>query len=204
MDFFRDDIWDAHKLYQEEKEMSDNHRIIELAGLRSFKIPVAEAPKDDSASVKTPEWMVNIDLYTSSDIAGYENYTELFGWHAQSSRFTSGNTGSGQLFTSATLKHSDVVLLISNGGHAPQLEIAMNAGTALTKVEIVRLGNNAMRLQTIEYGLCRLQMFQQQLDRLVLFLNVTTKMNVVYVYDKNGTNTGQIVSKTDYSSSKSE
>jgi hypothetical protein len=186
--------------------MPQNYTIAEIPGMSRIKIATTDTTSPDERGVRSPEWMVKIDDLLGSNVDDFKDYAELFGWYGESSRLTTGDIGN-QLFTSATLKHSDLVLLIPNGGHAAQLESKMNLGVPLSIVQIVRLGHikaTKVKLQMIDYGLCRVQSFQQQLDRLVLFLGISSKTNTVYVYDNDGNNKGQMVSRADYSKNTAE
>ncbi|MBY0282265.1 MAG: hypothetical protein K2W94_08970 [Alphaproteobacteria bacterium] len=183
--------------------MPQNYKIIELPGKSNFRIATTdiENPENNPDGVKSPEWMIKIDDLTTSDVDNFNGYTELFGWHGESSRFTTGDI-SNNLFTSATLKHSDLVVLMSNGGYAATLETNMNTGTPINVLTIIRLGNikaTKVTMQQIDYTNCFIQSFQQQLDRIILRLTVTSKTNTIFVYDKTGLNQGQVVSTVDYS-----
>lgn len=186
--------------------MSQRYKMTELAGTQRMLVPTVEADDGAVNSIKSPEWMVQIGNLTQSTIVGYLTYAPLFGWYGESSRITAGDVG-GPLQTSAQLKHSDLVLILGNGGYATSLESAMNKGSPLSLVTIVRLGNiqgATVPLQTTAYGNCMIQSFQQQLDRLVLHLSVTTKTNTVLVYNNLGVCAGQMVSSVDYSQNVSQ
>ena len=186
--------------------MPQNYTITEIPGKSRLKLATTDVQTPDDKGVKSPEWMILIDDLLKSDVDGFNDHCELFGWYGESSRLTTGDV-SNQLFTSATLKHTDLTLLLPNGGHGAQLESKMNLGIPLANIEIVRLGNiksTKVKLQTIAYTDCRIQTFQQQLDRIVLNLIVSTKTNTVFVYDNAGTNKGQMVSKVDYSKNTAE
>lgn len=186
--------------------MAQNYQVIDVPGLKGLKITTTDTSSPDDRGVKSPEWMVKIDDLLKSSVAEYNDHCELFGWYAESSRLTTGDI-SNQLFTSATLRHTDVTLLIPNGGHGAQLESKMNIGMPLEKITIVRLGNVQnlkVKLQVIEFGHCRIQNFQQQLDRLFIHVSPTTKQNTVFVYDNSGANQGQMVSKADYAQNTAE
>lgn len=180
-------------------------------GGSDFRLPVVEnklAPNDAVAfnGASTPEWMVSMDSDLKSSISGYDSYSELYGWYGQSGRFTSGDI-SNRLFTSASLKHSSLVIQIPNGDYAATLETKMNNGTHYDKITIVRLGNiesACVILQQIDFGICRIQSMAQELDRLNIELIVTTKSNTIFVYDNTGANTGQTVSQVDYSQNTSQ
>ncbi len=184
--------------------MSVNYRIIQPGGMGRVQIPTTDTsiPGDtENIGVKSPEWMIKMDKILESKVADFEDYAELFGWFAQSARYTSSDIGNN-LFTSATLRHSDVRIIIPNGGYAAKLENKMNLGEDIDEMIIVRLGNiKAVKipLQIITYEVCRIQSFQQELDRLILSLNITKKQNVVFSYGQDGDPLGQTASEVDYS-----
>ena len=193
--------------------MAQNYRVIEIAGpsSRAIRIPTVDvaATTEDGKSlgfVRSPEWMVKLDDVMKSNVDGFEDSAELFGWYGESSRFTTGDIGN-QLFTSSTLQHSDVALILPNGGYAATLETKMNKGEHIAAMTIVRLGHIKevkVKLQEILYEICRIRSFQQELDKLVLQLNVTRKTNTIFVYDMEGANQGQMVSKVDYAKNTAE
>jgi hypothetical protein len=159
-----------------------------------------DVTEPNDITVRSPEWMVKIDDLLSSNLDGYRDYSEIFGWNEESSRFTPGNL-SNQLLSSATLKHSGLMILIPNGGHSAQIELKMNRGVPLDLITIVRLGNiqdTKVKLQELEYRICWIQSFQQQLDRIIVTVSVSIKKNTIYIYDTDGGNKGQIVSEVNY------
>lgn len=186
--------------------MPQNYTITEIPGKTKLRVATTDTTTPADGGVKSPEWMIKIDDMLQSEVENFNDYCELFGWYGESSRLTTGDI-SNQLFTSATLKHSDLVIIIPNGGYGAQLETKMNLGIPLNVVQVVRLGNvksTKVKLQVIDYTLCRIQSFQQQLDRLVLCLSITGKTNTVFVYDVNGSNKGQMVSHVDYAKNTAE
>ena len=109
---------------------------------------------------------------------------------------------SNLLFTSATVRHSDVAIIIPNGAYATDLEVKMNTGKLLKEILIVRLGNiENLKIpqQKISFKGCRIQSFEQQLDRLIIIFNVTSKENKVFAFGQDGAAAGQTVSNVDYS-----
>ena len=181
--------------------MSNNYQIINLPGKRDVRIATVDtSDRGDTPAVKSPEWMVKIDGLMQSSVAGFKDYVELFGWYAESSRYTSPDI-SGPLFTSSALRHSDLVLVIPYGGYCAQLESNMNLGVAISNLNIVRLGNIGQMkvvIQLIEYKTCKIQSCQQQLDRMILHVMIGSKTNTVYVYGQDGQSQGQMVSQVDY------
>lgn len=177
-----------------------SYTITDIPGKKAMKIATTDRSEPEDITVRSPEWMVKIDKLLSSSVDGYEEFTEIFGWQEESSRFTAGNL-SNQLLGSATLKHSGLILLIPNGGHSAQIELKMNRGIPLDLVQIVRLGNIRdvkVKLQLLEYHACWIQAFQQELDRVILTLSVSYKKNTLFIYDQAGGNKGQMVSEVDY------
>lgn len=180
--------------------MPQSYTITDLPGKKQIKMATTDTVEPDDITVRSPEWMIKIDNLLSSNLGGFEDYSEIFGWNEESSRFTPGNL-SNQLLGSATLKHSGLTILIPNGGHSAQIELKMNRGIPLDLIEIVRLGNiqdSKVKLQILEYRSCWIQSFQQQLDRIIVTVSVSTKKNTIYVYDNSGTNKGQMVSEVNY------
>lgn len=184
--------------------MAFNYSFSRPGGNSNWLIPTTDVQSPGSTNdvgVKSPEWMVQIDDVLSSFVAGFETYAELFGWQGKSSRYTTPDI-SNLLFTSATVRHSDVAIIIPNGSYATSLELKMNSGNLLQEILIVRLGNiENLKIpqQEISFKGCRIQSFEQQLDRLIIVFNVTSKQNTVYAFGQDGAAAGQTVSQVNYS-----
>lgn len=181
--------------------MASNYRITTIPGNSGLQVSTTDVKDEKDGGVKSPEWMVSIDADLKSTIEKFETFSELFGWHAESGRFTTGDA-SGQLHTSSTLTHSDLVIQIANGGYSTVLEGKMNKGVKIDKITIVRLGNIQdvkVKLQEIVYEVCRIQKFQQELDRIWLFITITKRTNTVFDYKQDGGAAGQTVTSVDYS-----
>lgn len=178
-------------------------KVVTLSGSKKFYLPSVSDVNDanNETGSKSPEWLIKMDDDLTGSVAGYEQYSELFGWYANSSRYTSPDV-SNRLFTSAKLRHSDLVIQIPNGGYGPTVENKMNSGVPYVSIEIVRLGNiksTSVKLQETKFSTCYIKEYTQELDRIVLTARITKKENTVFVYDNDGNNTGQTVSSTDYS-----
>ncbi len=134
------------------------YSLIQIPGRSDLRIPVVDDTSSSDgggalSGVQSPEWMVQIDSLLTSAVEGYTNYAQLFGWYGESSRYTSGDLSSS-LFTSAMLRHSDLIIVIPNGGYAATIETLMNSGTPIQQLSIVRLGNinsQTVTLQTLKY-----------------------------------------------------
>lgn len=165
-----------------------------------FKIPMVAPSINIQGKVNTPEWMISIDEDLASTIEGYEQCCELFGWYADESRLTNSSTAN-DLYSSATVQHSNVVVLIPNGVFSPILEQKMAKGVNISSVKITRLGNiedMKKELQTVEYTECKIEALQQQFDRLIVSIRPETKCNTVYSYDQTGRLNGQNVMTIDF------
>jgi len=181
--------------------MALNYSIIELPGRSQIKVAVVDNNQANEQGVKSPEWMLKMDDKLFSYVKDFEDYCELFGWYAECNRFTSADM-SNELFTSATLKHSDVIFIIPNGGYSTDLQRIMNTGSIIDTISLVRLGNVGemkVKLQEIIFEVSRIQSFQQQLDRVNLTVQVTSKTDTHYIYDVTGQIKGQMVTSVNYS-----
>jgi hypothetical protein len=172
-----------------------------LSGRKDFYVPAVEklySPIDENTSSKaTPEWMVKIDGVTESEIIGYINCSELLGWFGESARKINGNNTQ---YPAASLRHSEVVVIIPTGGHLAKLENKMNNGEVLPEVEIINFADGKT-LQSIKYGHCTINSIQQELDRFVVKMNVVSKENTIKVY-KAGAFAGNMESYVDYETGK--
>jgi hypothetical protein len=173
-----------------------------LPGDSGKRIPtVTSQPDHDVAHVRSPEWMIQMDDVLTSNVEGFNDYCELFGWYSEFGRNSTGDIGNS-LFTSASLRHSELIVLIPNGGFTTVLENRANNGTPIEALTIVRLGyvkGEKVKLQEVVYTICRIISIQQDLDRIYLKLNVVTRKNTIFVYDMDGAAQGQTVSEVDYS-----
>ncbi len=167
---------------------------------KEYLVPLHERPA--GVSISSPEWIVKMDDLITSTLTGFEEFTEILGFRAESGRFSSGNNPA---LSAASLRHTELIIVMSNGTYAPKLETRMNSGKPITLIEIVHLGNAGRRLQTIKYGGCRLQSFQQDVkDSLILSFQVSKRTNTIHNYDAEGTATGQDETTVDYTQNKVE
>lgn len=156
--------------------------------------------------VTTPEWMISIDDILTSTITDHDTQAELFGFYAQSSRQTTGNTAN-QLFTTAAVQHSDVYIIIPNGDFAATLENKMNTGATIEAITIQRLGNMSvvnMVLQEIKFEKCKFQTFQQIGDELQISFRPQKRTNTIFKFDQTGQPVGQSASTFDFTTAATE
>ncbi|AIK95579.1 hypothetical protein [Candidatus Odyssella acanthamoebae] len=173
---------------------------IPLVGDQNVSIPVVDPRIKHLNSVTTPEWMISIDKLLSSNIEGYETFTELYGWFAEQARLTKGSTAS-QLFSTSAVQHSNILIVIPNGLYLPMLETIMNTGSNLSAIKIVRLANITdlkIPIQEVDYTNCKVESIQQKLDEIILSIRPETRMNTVIQYAQDGSKLGQNVSFFDY------
>lgn len=169
-----------------------------ISGNKDFMIPIVE-PKnlDNGSASKLPEWMVKIGDFCESTITGYQKYCELFGWYGESSRKIK-NDIAGFLTPTATLRHSEVVIVIPVFAFLAELENMMNAGTPVPEIEIVNIDSKLGKKQSIQFLGCTLTSIQQELDRVVVKMNILAKVDTIKVYSVLGIPAGQKVSRVDY------
>lgn len=177
-----------------------------------ISIPMVNPSIVHTSHVSTPEWMVMIDDLLNSTIEGTPSGTdinlttcaELLGWFSEQARLTKGNT-SNQLFSTAAIQHSSVVIAIPMGEYVASLENKMNTGSNIAAIKLIRLGNYGdaaeslkAPLQIITYTNCRLESTQQQLDKIVLSFRPETRENNIVRYGQDGLKVGNNVSFFDY------
>lgn len=156
-------------------------------------------------SVKTPEWMILMDDLLNSTVEDFEEYAQLFGWSAEQSRTNNGYIAN-QLFTSATVQHSNVLVSIPVGIYDPVLEQKLNTGENIHKMEIVRLahvGEERKPLMRIVFTHVKIESKRQEHDTLILSCRVSTRKNINYKYGQDGTPQGQSVTFFDFTSNSS-
>lgn len=173
---------------------------------RSTTIPMVDPNIRHTNNVSTPEWMIQIDDLLSSTIENYEGFADLLGWHAEQARLTKGRTGN-QLFSTAAVQHSNVLIVLPAGIYIPTLETKMNTGSNIALIKIVRLANDGdlkVTLQEIEYTNCKVESMEQHLDEIVISFRPETRQNTVNKYKQGGGKEGQAVSKFDYTTGTGE
>jgi hypothetical protein len=172
----------------------------------NIAVPVSNPNINHQNRVKTPEWMISIDDLMNSTIENFEDHAELFGWYAEQSRITEGSAANN-LFSTATVQHSNVIIVIPNNIYGPTLEFKMNSGANIAKIHIVRLSNVGdlkVPLQEINYTNCRVESIQQELDKLIISFRPETRENTVIKYKQDGSKEGQAVTKFDYTKGSGE
>lgn len=174
---------------------------LQLGGDR-VSIPMIDPKLRMDNQVTTPEWMVSMDDLLMSTITGYETFSELFGWHAEHSRETRGNV-SGDLVSNASVRQSDVIVIVKMGLYIPKLDNLMVSGKVLDMITIIRLGNyedKKLPIQTIEFSACQISKIEQRLDKAVITFRPVKRTNTITQYDQvEGKKLGQTVSEYDYS-----
>lgn len=179
--------------------MATNNEL--LIGGDKVSVPMMDPTLRQAGQVTTPEWMVSIDELFESDIKDFETFVELYGWHAEASRETNGNV-SGDLVSSASVKQSDVIIIVPMGVYMPLLDDVMQTGKVLGVVTIVRIGSintTKKEIQRIEFRNCQVTRIEQRLEDAVVTFRPVMRTNIVYRYNNEGLSEGQTVSEFDYS-----
>jgi type VI protein secretion system component Hcp len=184
-------------------------KVVTLPGRGRLKIPVVGTRKNNElsgVSKATKEWTVRIDnifehtsIFSDREIIEKdkddkvisstlhfpdENEVELFGFTYNTQRETLGHSVN-QLIASASIRHSDVILIIQNSTYSPRLEQCMNNGTVLYEVVLHRSGfiNGANRLlEERMFRDCNITRFIQILDFVVLHIRVLSREETSYMY----------------------
>lgn len=166
----------------------------------SKNIPMVNQSIHHEGRVTTPEWMISIDDLLSSSIENFETFSELYGWFAEQARLTKGYT-SDQFFSTASVQHSNVIIVLPAGIYIPTLESKMNMGANIALIKIVRLSNNGdvkQSNQEIEFTNCKIESMRQELDNIIISFRPETRQNTIIQYGQDGTKLGQAVTKFDY------
>lgn len=154
------------------------------------------------SSQKSPDWVIEIsgDL-TKGNLEGLETYAQLFDFHYEYSRDTSGHV-SGEMFTSSAISHTEVSVLIPAGTYTAKIRQALNIGKMIDSVTIKRLSNMTdlkKPIQTIKYENCLITKVSQSGDYLALSIRCVkvTEINVENS-QTDETQAGQNVSEIHY------
>ena len=182
--------------------MSTNNDQYNLRSLsdRSSSVRMVDPSIRHTNNVSTPEWMIKIDDLLSSTIEKFEGFADLYGWHAEQARLTKGRLAN-QLFSTAAVQHSNVLIVLPLGIYIPMLETKMNSGGNIALIKIVRLANVGdlkVSLQEVEYTNCKIDSMEQQLDEVIISFRPEARQNTIIKYAQDGSKKGQAVSKFDY------
>jgi hypothetical protein len=179
-----------------------------VIGNGGLNIPMMNSSIQHTSHIAMPEWMVMMDDLLSSTVTGtldeidvdLTKCCELLGWYSEQARLTKGNTVN-QLFSTAAVQHSSVLIAIPVGNYVASLENNMNSGTNIAVIELIRLANMTdlrKPLQCVTYTNCLIESVQQQLDKLILSFRPETRQNTIIQYSQDGVKQGQNVSYFDY------
>ncbi|GHS94570.1 hypothetical protein AGMMS49949_08460 [Alphaproteobacteria bacterium] len=145
---------------------------------------------DENSGTNYWEWTIMMDLLLGSLLAPQ---TALFGWFAESSRSTGPDVGN-QLFTSASVRHSELVVVISDT-YLPKLESKLVKGDPIKEVIIqhaIQLGGLPIPIpvpvpiQINIFSHCYITSVQRHLDYLIVSLRVGAKRVVCTAFDQKG------------------
>ncbi len=179
--------------------------VINLPGQSSLKIATSKGdqqqPQQEGSSSKAPEWMFSIaEANTASGVPGFEKFSELYGFQAESSRHAEGDSAKQP---SAKLYHSPFTLHMPVGPHMTSLIGFMNQGKVLETITIVRIvtiGDKPAKAQEIILGKSVVTYHQQLLDNTCFFrVQPVTVQITLTTYSPEGTAAGNNVTMVDYS-----
>lgn len=172
----------------------------------SIAIPLTASTLDNPNGVTTPEWMVQMDSLLSSTVDGYTQYSQLFGWIGQETRFTQGETVN-QLRSTSAVSHSNVFTLLPKGPYLPPLQTKRESGDNIQNIRIVRLANIKNMRVVLEENLflnSKVELVEQALDKFVLAFRPTSGKTTIYQYEQDGKLKGQTAYAWDATSGKAQ
>lgn len=188
--------------------MALEYEFIECPGSASIRIPIVKRnthEEDEVTGVRIPDWMVTFDDGnggTVSTIAGYEHCTELFGWYCESSRHIKGDTH-GDLYSSGTLWHSDVFLVLQNGPHLAYVKNAVGGGgitPSITIFRLIRINGEVRPKQILKFETGHWVAVHAYASWSIIRFTACKRMNSAFGYTQDGMPTGQSACETDYAS----
>ncbi|MDR1208351.1 MAG: hypothetical protein LBJ89_03290 [Holosporales bacterium] len=166
---------------------SQEYELLDIPGLDNLKIaitPKMRRNESDDSGVRTREWTLTMDTVFLPT-----TFIELFGWYAESERETGTDVGN-QLFTSSSIKHSELVVVIPCGKHLADLENMLASGELISNVIItrfIRIGIFIeLPIQINTFRGCYITMVQQYLDYLIVRLRISKKTVVCTAFDQDG------------------
>lgn len=179
---------------------------LEKFASRGIYVPENAMARYDSIS--TPNWMISFDELVNSSVKGYEEYCELFASTGSAARLSQGHLASQQ-FSSGTMQHSDIAVIIPFGDYAPTLKDYMARGQTIECIEIVRLAHingyekedEQLKIITcIDHGNAKIQTWDWDManDRLILSYRFETETLTSYRFKQDGTAEGQVFSELDF------
>lgn len=161
--------------------------LLEVPGFDGLQIAVIPAmhrsETPDDVGVRRCDWTVAIDTLFLP-----EPSVELYGWYAESERETGTDVGN-QVFTSARLSHSPLVLVIPNGKHLADLENAMAKGKLIETIVVTHLVNIdgvSLPTQINTFGSCFVTGVQQYLDYIIASFRICEKQIQCTAFNQHG------------------
>lgn len=182
----------------------EQYKFIPFPGSSDIVIPTVRkgsALEEDTTSSRLPEWMIKIDKAdTKSKLDGFKDFTELFGWYCESSRYIRGDA-SINFYPSGTLWHSDVFLVLQNGDHNTSLNKFVAGGIItdnITIVRLVKINNEIQKAQELSFDFCHWCGVESSLDTIFARFTAVVRENKVTSFDQDGTQMGFNTCLTDY------
>lgn len=166
----------------------EDYELLSVQGIDDLKIAVIPAKKrnynGEGTGVRFCEWTISVDTFFLPKLS-----TELFGWYCESEKDTGGQTGNA-LFTSGTIKHSELIIVISNGLHLVNFENNLDHGKVvkliiITKFVLINDKKLPMQINTFENSY--VTSVQQHLDDLIVKFRIAKKQVSCIVYSQKGT-----------------
>lgn len=164
----------------------------------------------DQTGVATASWMISAgDGYFSSYVDDEElkNFGQLDAFWTRSECATYGHVGT-ELFSSAAMKQSMIIVRVPFESYIPKFKVAMNDKRNFEQITLLMLTNagGTMREWKIEYNYknCKIQTFEQSMDTVRGLYHVDIGFRAdaetitAYKITNTGEPEGQLQSITDY------
>ncbi|MDR2464576.1 MAG: hypothetical protein LBD36_03150 [Holosporales bacterium] len=165
-----------------------DYDLLEVPGLDNLQIAVIPAmhrsEENEDTGVRTCEWAIQMDFL-------FIPYIELYGWYAESERENGTDVANG-LFTSSSLKHSELVVVLPGGKHLANLENKLASGQFISEVIITRwikfdLGFiTKIPIQINTFKGCFLTAVQQYMDYIIVRMRINKKEVICTAFDQDG------------------
>lgn len=182
-----------------------DYDLLDIPGLEDFKIAVIPAMNrsetDEDTGVRFCEWTLTMDKIFAPHM-----FIELYGWYAESERETGTDVGN-QLFTSSSIKHSELIVVIPCGKHLADLDNKLAHGSLISYVVIshlIKLNGKTIPIQVNTFEKCFITGVQQYLDYLIVRMRIHKKTVICTAFDQKGVLSGVGMYEVNFSNPKND
>jgi hypothetical protein len=204
-----------------EIRYSSDYEILEVPGSSGLKIAVIPAMNhnetDEGTDVRRSEWTFSFVEFSSGLLAIAESAImsflnpgssmEIFGWHAETTRETGADVGH-QLFTSASIRHSELTIVALVNQTFASFENKMATGTPIKTALIIRTTRMFglpidTPIQINTFNDCYITSVQQYLDYMIIKMRISSKSVKCIAFRQDGFPMGIGFFEVDFEQNKS-